>query len=177
MASLNKAMIMGRLGQDPELRYTPNQNAVTTLNIATSEFRTGKDGQRQESTEWHRIVVWSRQAENCHKYLKKGSMVYVEGRIQTRSWDDPNGQKKYSTEIVAQNVQFLPTTNGTGRPTKEDTGMGSYPDQFGMGGSNTSSVPASSNPMEQLGGFPPASNSQSSTATSPAAPNFDDIPF
>lgn len=177
MASLNKAMIMGRLGQDPELRYTPNQNAVTTLNIATSEFRTNKDGQKQESTEWHRVVVWSRQAENCHKYLKKGSMVYVEGRIQTRSWDDQSGQKKYSTEIVAQSVQFLPTTtNGTSRP-KEDTGMGSYPDQFGMSSPNTSSMPASSNPMEQLGGFPPASGNPSSTPASPAAPNFDDIPF
>lgn len=167
---------MGRLGQDPELRYTPNQNAVATLSIATSEFRTNKEGQKQESTEWHRVVVWSRQAENCHKYLKKGSMVYVEGRIQTRSWDDQNGQKRYSTEIIAQNVQFLPTTTapGNSRPKEDNMGMGAYPDQFNM---TPASAPAAatSNPMEQLGGFPPAGSSTNSTT--PAAPNFDDIPF
>ena len=109
MASLNKVLIMGNLGQDPELRYTQNQTAVVTLNIATTESWT-KEGQKQEQTEWHRVIVWNRQAENCAKYLSKGRSVFVEGRLQTRSWDDKNGQKRYTTEITASNVQFLPAS-------------------------------------------------------------------
>ena len=112
MASLNKVFIIGNLGQDPELRYTQNQVAVATLNVATTDFRMGQDGQRQENTEWHRIVVWNKQAENCSKYLSKGRSVMVEGRLQTRSWEDKNGQKRYTTEIVAQNVQFLGGARG-----------------------------------------------------------------
>ena len=100
---------MGNLGQDPELRYTQNQTAVVTLNIATTESWT-KDGQKQEQTEWHRVIVWNRQAENCAKYLSKGRSVFVEGKLQTRSWDDKNGQKRYTTEITASNVQFLPAS-------------------------------------------------------------------
>ncbi len=99
---------MGNLGQDPELRYTQNQTAVCSLNIATTEFRMGQDGQRQEMTEWHRVVVWGKQAENASKYLAKGRGVFVEGKLQTRSWEDQNGQKRFTTEIVANNVQFLP---------------------------------------------------------------------
>lgn len=106
--SLNRVMIIGNLGQDPELRYTPNQTPVATFSVATTEYRSGADGQRQEVTEWHRVVVWSKVAENCAKYLAKGRTVFVEGRLQTRSWDDKqSGQKRYATEIVAQNVQFL----------------------------------------------------------------------
>lgn len=107
MASLNRVLIMGNLGQDPELRYTQSQTPVCTLNIATTDYRQGPDGQRQELTEWHRVVVWSKQAENCAKYLAKGRSVFVEGRLQTRSWEDKQGQKRYITEIVAQNVQFI----------------------------------------------------------------------
>jgi single-strand DNA-binding protein len=107
MASLNRVVIMGNLGQDPELRYTQNQTPVCTLNVATTDYRTSPDGQRQEFTEWHRVVVWSKQAENCSKYLTKGRTVLVEGRLQTRSWEDKQGQKKYMTEIVANNVQFV----------------------------------------------------------------------
>ena len=109
MASLNKVFIMGRLGQDPELRYTQGQVPVATLNVATTETWS-QDGQKQEKTEWHRVVVWSKQAENCAKYLAKGRAVFIEGRIQTRQWDDKNGQKRYTTEINASNVQFLPSS-------------------------------------------------------------------
>lgn len=114
--SLNRVMIIGNLGQDPELRYTPNQTPVATFSIATTEYRNTPDGQRQELTEWHRIVVWSKQAENCAKYLAKGRTVFIEGRLQTRSWDDKQtGQKRYTTEIVAQNVQFLSPAANAGQ--------------------------------------------------------------
>lgn len=106
-ASINRVIILGNLGQDPELRYTPNQVAVCTLNVATTDVRTDKEGNRQEQTEWHRIIVWNKQAENCQKYLNKGRSVLVEGRLQTRSWQDKDGQKRWTTEIVANNVQFL----------------------------------------------------------------------
>ena len=103
MASVNKAIILGNLGQDPELRYTTGGSAVCTLSIATTDVRKDQNGERQENTEWHRVVVWNKQAENCAKYLAKGRSVYVEGRIQTRSWEDQSGQKKYSTEVIAPN--------------------------------------------------------------------------
>jgi single-strand DNA-binding protein len=108
MASVNKVILIGNLGADPELRYTPNGNRpVCSLRIATSEVFKDKSGQRQEQTEWHRVTVWGEQAENCNKYLSKGRSVYVEGRLQTRTWDDKDGQKKYSTEVVAERVKFL----------------------------------------------------------------------
>jgi len=105
MSSLNKVFLVGRLGQDVELRYTANQKAVGNLSVATSEFKT-VDGQKQESTTWHRIVVWDKTAENCSKYLHKGSKVLVEGRLQTRSWEK-DGAKQFVTKVVASNVQFL----------------------------------------------------------------------
>ncbi len=107
MSGVNKVIIVGRLGADPELKSVGNGQNVARLSIATSENWTGKDGQKQERTEWHRVVVWGRQAENCAKHLAKGRQVFVEGRLQTRSWEDQQGQKKYATEIVANNVQFL----------------------------------------------------------------------
>ncbi len=105
--SLNKAMIIGRLGNDPEVRYTQGGMAMANFNLATNEVWNDKGGQRQEKTEWHRIVVFGKQAENCGKYLKKGRQAYVEGRIQTREWEDRDGNKRTTTEIVAQTVQFL----------------------------------------------------------------------
>ena len=107
MSSLNKAMIMGNLGQDPELRHTQNQNATATLSVATTEKWKDDIGQMKEKTEWHRVVVWGKQAENCAKYLTKGRTVFVEGRLQTRKWDDKDGSTKYTTEIVASNIQFI----------------------------------------------------------------------
>lgn len=122
MASLNRVVIMGNLGQDPELRYTQSQTPVCTLSVATTDYRTGADGQRQEQTEWHRVVVWSKQAENCAKYLAKGRSVLVEGRLATRSWEDQKtGQKRYVTEIIANNVQFIGggAQAGAGQPREQ----------------------------------------------------------
>jgi single-strand DNA-binding protein len=107
MAGVNKAILIGNLGADPEARYTQGGSAVANFRIATSEKWTGKDGQPQERTEWHRIVTFGRLAETCRDYLSKGRQVYVEGRIQTRQWDDRDGNKRWTTEIVAQTVRFL----------------------------------------------------------------------
>jgi single-strand DNA-binding protein len=110
---VNKVILIGNLGSDPEVRYTQSGQAVANFNIATSEQWTGKDGQPQERTEWHRIVVWAKQAENCAKYLSKGRQVYVEGRLQTRQWQDRDGNKRYTTEVVATDIQFLGGGGGT----------------------------------------------------------------
>lgn len=107
MASLNRVSIIGRLGNDPELRYTANQLPRTTFSVATSEFRNTQNGEKSEKTEWHRIVVWGRQAETCSKFLAKGRPVFIEGKLQTRSWEDKTGAKRFTTEIVAHTVQFL----------------------------------------------------------------------
>jgi single-strand DNA-binding protein len=107
MSGINKVIIVGRLGADPEVKTVSGGTTVARLSLATSENWTDREGQKQERTEWHRIVVWGKMGETCGKYLSKGRQVYVEGRLQTRSWEDQQGQKKYTTEIVAQNVQFL----------------------------------------------------------------------
>jgi len=117
MSGVNKVIIVGRLGADPEVRYTPGGQAVARLSVATSENWTDKQGQKQERTEWHRIVVWGKLAEVCGQHLSKGRQVYIEGRLQTRSWDDKtSGQKKYSTEINASTVQFLGAAGGGASP-------------------------------------------------------------
>ena len=107
MAGVNKVILIGNLGKDPELRYTPSGQPVASFSVATTERWTDKNGQRQDRTEWHNIVVWGKLAELTNQYLKKGRPVYIEGRITTRSWDDRDGNKKYRTEIVANQVQFL----------------------------------------------------------------------
>ncbi|MCG8529854.1 MAG: single-stranded DNA-binding protein [Desulfovibrionales bacterium] len=104
---LNKVMIIGRLGADPELRYANNGTPIANFNVATDESFTDREGNKQERTEWHRVVVFQRSAENCANYLGKGSLVYVEGSLQTRQWQDQQGQTRYTTEIKAQRVQFL----------------------------------------------------------------------
>ncbi|MFN8639948.1 MAG: single-stranded DNA-binding protein [Dehalococcoidia bacterium] len=111
---LNKAMVIGHLGADPEMRYTANGNAVTTFNVATSRQFSGPDGERREETEWFRVVTWNRLAETCSQYLSKGRLVYVEGRMQTRSWEGQDGQKRYTTELIAQEVKFLGGRDGGG---------------------------------------------------------------
>ena len=103
---INKAILIGNLGADPEVRYTQNGAAVANFNIATTESWT-KDGQKEEKTEWHRIVAFGRLGEVCGEYLSKGSKVYIEGRIQTRQWDDKDGNKRYTTEIVAREMKML----------------------------------------------------------------------
>lgn len=107
MASMNKVILIGNLGADPEVRYTQNGTAVANFRIATSEQWTDKNGERQERTEWHRIVVWGRQAETSGEYLRKGRSVCVEGKIQTREWEDKDGNRRFTTEIKADNVTFL----------------------------------------------------------------------
>lgn len=115
MASgVNKVILIGHLGADPDMRYTPSGAGVCEFRLATTESWKDKNGQRQERTEWHRIVVWGKMAEICAKYLAKGRQCFIEGRIQTRSWDDKEGQKRYMTEIVANEVQFLGGGNRDG---------------------------------------------------------------
>jgi len=114
MASVNKVILIGNLGKDPELRYTPGGQPVASFPIATTERWNDKNGQAQKRTEWHNIVVWNKQAELANQYLKKGRPVYIEGRITTRSWDDRDGNKRYKTEIVANTVQFLSGGSGGG---------------------------------------------------------------
>ncbi len=133
MSSLNKAMIIGNLGADPDVRYTQNNTAVATMSVATSERYKDGSGEWQERTEWHRVVAWSKLAEICQNYLKKGSKVYFEGPIQTRQWEDKEGQKRYTTEIKALNMVML--------DRKED-GAGGGGDNRSSGGNNTASAAA-----------------------------------
>ena len=123
MASINKVFLIGNLGQDPEVRYTQSGNAVANFRIATTEVWNNRDGERQERTEWHRIVVWGRSAELCGEYLRKGRSVHIEGRLQTRDWEDREGQKRYTTEIIADRVTFLGGRNdGGSRDRDRDSG-------------------------------------------------------
>lgn len=116
---LNKVMIIGRLGADPEIRYTQTGQATCSLRIATDESYTDRDGKRVERTEWHRVAVFGKSAENCNQYLGKGSLVYVEGKLTTRKWADQNGQERYTTEIRADRVQFLDRKeNGGQKPAQ-----------------------------------------------------------
>ena len=126
---LNKVMIIGRLGRDPELRYTQTGSPIASLNIATDESYVDRDGNKVERTEWHRVSVFQRQAENCANYLTKGSLVYVEGSLQTRKWQDQNGQDRYTTEIKAQRVQFL-DRRGDGPRGGEGMPSGGYEDEY-----------------------------------------------
>ncbi len=126
MASVNKVILVGNLGRDPELRYTQNGQAVANFSVATTDRWNSKEGQREERTEWHRIVAWGKTAELCAQYLSKGRSVYIEGRIQSREWEDREGQKRNTTEIVAQTVQFLGGRGGSGG--------GGMPDDGGRGG-------------------------------------------
>jgi single-strand DNA-binding protein len=159
MGSVNKVILIGNLGADPELKYTPSQRPLCNLRIATTEVYKDKSGQRQEKTEWHRVTVWGDQAENCNKYLAKGRSVYVEGRLQTRSYDK-DGQKHYATDIVADRVVFLGSGGGgEGRGEGRGSGGSGSGGFRGRGDSGPSEDPGDSGP----GGAPPASG--------------DDIPF
>lgn len=111
---INKAIILGRLGSDPEVRHTPGGSTVANFSVATSRSWKNKDGENVDETEWHRIVAWGRLAEICKEYLRKGSQIYLEGRIQTRDWEDQNGQKRYTTEIVMNEMQMLGGSSGGG---------------------------------------------------------------
>ena len=163
MGSVNKVILIGNLGADPELKYTPSQRPLCNLRIATTEVYKDKSGVRQEKTEWHRVTVWGDQAENCNKYLAKGRSVYIEGRLQTRSYDK-DGQKHYATDIVADRVVFLGSGGGgegrgAGGGEGRGEGRGKTGGFSGRGDSGPSDDPGDSGP----GGAPPASD--------------DDIPF
>ena len=157
-SGVNKVILIGNLGKDPEVRYTPGGQAVANFTIATNENWTGKDGQKQERTEWHRIVVWGKTAEICGEYLSKGRQVYIEGRLQTREWTNKEGQKQYTTEVVANpvgGVVFLAGgERGQGRGAR--AGGGAPEGDFGP---------------------PPADMDQGSQPAGGNKPAEDDIPF
>jgi single-strand DNA-binding protein len=127
MAGVNKVILIGNLGTKPEIRYTKDGRPVANFRLATTENWTNRDGQREERTEWHTVVVWGKAAENCTNFLDKGRSVYVEGRIQTREWEDRDGQKRRTTEIVAQTVQFLGGPRGGGGPPAREPASGFEP--------------------------------------------------
>jgi single-strand DNA-binding protein len=130
MAGLNKVMIIGNVGTDPEMRYTANGNAVTTFRIACSRSFNSPDGERREETEWFTVVAWNKLAETCSQFLQKGRRAYVEGRLQTRSWEGQDGQRRYRTEVIANTVLFLDRAQATSLP---DNGGGALePDDIPM---------------------------------------------
>lgn len=147
MASVNKVILIGNLGRDPELRYTKSGSAVANFSLATTDVFT-REGQREERTEWHRIVAWGKTAELCTQYLAKGRSVYIEGQLRTREWEDKDGNKRQTTEVHAQTVQFLGPRGGG---------------QAGGGGSS--------------GGGGGARGSESSSQANDAPPADDEIPF
>lgn len=165
MGSVNKVILLGNLGANPELKYLPSGQPVCEMRIATTEVFRDRNEQQQERTEWHRIVVYGKQAENCSKYLAKGRQVFLEGRIQTRSWDDKEGKKQYMTEVVANQIVFI-------------------------GGGRTGSSDESPRPSSASGGYAAESGGYSRGGGRAAAPNHsadvpdfgggaadDDIPF
>lgn len=142
--SVNKVILLGRLGQDPEMKYTPSGAAVCNFSMATSESWSDKNsGQKQERTEWHRVVVWGKLAELCNQYLSKGRQAFVEGRLQTRSWDDKSGQKRYTTEINATTVQFIGGQAGAG--ASDYSGMNQSQPQSNDGGSQDYNIATDAN--------------------------------
>ena len=120
MAGLNKVMIIGNLGADPEMKYMADGTAMTSFRVAASRNYSSRDGERKEETEWFPVVTWSKLAEQCSQYLQKGRRVYVEGRLRTRSWDTPDGQRHFRTEVVAERVMFLDRAGGTPFPEERE---------------------------------------------------------
>ena len=201
---INKVILIGNLGQDPEVRFTPSGTAVANLNLATTDtWMDRQSGQRQERTEWHRVVMFNKTAEIAQQYLKKGSKVYIEGRLQTRKWQDQNGQDRYSTEIVANDMQMLDGRSGDfqgagagqnsypqnapqNAPAPNNQG-GGYPQQGGApqggnySGGQSPQQPRPAQPAPQQGNQAPPPNQQNSSYGAPDPGNFDDfddeIPF
>ena len=174
---INKVILIGNLGKDPETRYTPSNAAVTNLTIATSDsWRDKQSGEQQERTEWHRVVCWNRTAEIAAEYLKKGSKVYIEGRLQTRKWQAKDGQDRYTTEIVANDLQFLDSRGGGGGA--DGAGSGGGYSRGGSGGSGGGSPPDEDwgQPAGRSGG---GNRPAPTTGPGPAGGDDfdDDIPF
>ncbi|MEP7361198.1 MAG: single-stranded DNA-binding protein [Chloroflexota bacterium] len=153
--SLNKCLIIGNLGKDPEMRYTPSGQAVTQFTVACNRTYKDAQGERQEETEWFRVVAWGQQAEFSAEYLRKGAKVFVEGRIQTRQWEGQDGQKRYTTELVANTIQNLE------RRPRDDAGAD--------GGSQL--------PPEPRAQRPQAANARPAGEQPPTEPDYDDLPF
>ena len=132
---MGKVILVGNLGRDPELRFTKDGRPVASFSIATTDRWRDQQGSQQERTEWHRIVVWGKQGENCAQYLQKGRSVYIDGRLQTREWEDRDGNKRWTTEVVAQSVQFLgPRGEGASRaPASDSSGSTSPSEDAGSG--------------------------------------------
>lgn len=171
--SVNKVIILGNLGQNPEVKYLPSGQAVCEMRIATSETYRDRNEQPQERTEWHRVVVWGKTGENCGKYLQKGQKVYVEGRIQTRSWDDKEGKKQYMTEVVANQVVFLGGRGGEDGPRASGGGGGgerSYEDHGQSSRRSYGRAPSHDSP-------PPPPPMGGSGMEGPPDFGDDDIPF
>ncbi len=127
MASVNKVILIGYLGKDPEIRYTPSGVAVANFSIATSEKWKDKQGEQQEKTEWHNIVAWKKLGEICGEYLSRGQQVYIEGRLQTRAWEDRDGNKKYTTEIVANQMKMLGKSSTAAKPANKQQALPGAP--------------------------------------------------
>ena len=170
---INKVIVLGNLGQDPETRYMPNGNAVTNVSIATSEsWKDKQSGQNQEKTEWHRVVFFNRLAEIAGEYLRKGSKVYVEGALRTRKWQDQSGNDRYSTEIVASEMQMLDSRSSDGgqQASGSTDGYDQMP-ETGFGQSQPQSQPQQAQPQS-------APVSRPAPSAAPASTEFeDDIPF
>lgn len=132
MASLNKVMIIGNLGSDPEMRFTPNGNPVTSFRVATNRVYTTGDGEKKQETEWFTVVTWNKLAEQCNQFLTKGRLIYIEGRLRTRSWEGQDGQKHYRAEVIANRVTFLDRQGGVPAEEKmEDKVMEDKVDEGG----------------------------------------------
>ena len=158
--SLNKCMVIGNLGKDPEMRYTPSGQAVTQFTVAVNRNYKDQQGERQEETEWFRIVCWGQQAEFAAEYLRKGAKVYVEGRLQTRQWEGQDGQKRYTTELVANTIQNLE------RRARDDAGEGGSQEY----------TPRPQRP-QAAAGAPGAPAGQRRTPSEQPEPDYDDLPF
>ena len=130
MRGVNKAILIGNLGRDPEVRYTASGQAVANFPLATTEVSSSKDGNKQEYTEWHRIVAWGRWAEICGEYLTKGKSVYVEGSLRTRSWEDKEGNKRWTTEVVVRYMQILSPAGEKSETTSPDKSIEEFADNF-----------------------------------------------
>ena len=156
MASVNKVIIIGNLGKDPEVRYTPNGNAVCNINVATSRTWKSKDsGEKMEETEWHRVVLYDRQAEIAGEYLKKGRPVYIEGRIKTRKWQDKEGVDRYTTEIVAEEMKLLGSREGAGggAGASDEGAPSGYGERQAAASRPAPSVPAGKPATKSASGF------------------------
>jgi single-strand DNA-binding protein len=159
---VNRVFLLGNLGADPEIRYTPSQMAVCNMRLATTERRRNQEGEWVDHTEWHSVVVWGKSAENCSQYLSKGRQVFIEGRLQTRKWQDQDGKDRYKTEIIASSVQFV---GQKGEGVSSERGYAAGQSSQGMQTGGGSSGGASSGGSDFLENAPPISFDD------------DDIPF